>query len=330
MRRAATILALGVAFWALACARKSDDPEKAAPAASSTPPPGVPVQVGTVTRASLADTVAGPGHTAALIQQKVRPPFAGTLSELLVGDGDRVHRGQLLATIVSRDSESALTGAREMARDAKTDAEKQAADRALALAQRGLVKARIESPADGVVLSHAAAGGDRVAEDQELLTIADMNSLVFLADVAQSDLSRIRPGQPVRLEIAGRESHWTGVVHDVLPAANPADFTAPVRIDLKGLSEVPPLGLFGTASITVAERRNVPTVPDAALVRDDISGKSRIALVQEGKAHWIEITPGLRGSGRTEIQASPLSDGQSVIVLGQVGLQEGAAVAVHP
>lgn len=304
-------------------------PAAEAPAAEA-PAAAIPVQVAPVARATLSDIVSGPGHTAALAQQKVRAPFAGTLVELTVGDGDRVRRGQPLGAIVSRDSEAALTGARQMEREARTDAEKADAARALTLAERGLVQAPLVAPSDGLVLAHAAARGDRLSDEQEILTIADASSVVFLADVTQSDLTRVHPGQPVVIEVPGQTARYTGTVHDVLPGANAADFTVPVRVDLRLLSGVPPLGLFGTARITVAEHRDATVVPDAALIRDDLAGTSRLALVEGGKAHWIDVTPGLRGTAGTEITAPPLTAGQSVVVVGQVGLPEGAAVAARP
>jgi RND family efflux transporter MFP subunit len=265
-----------------------------------------------------------------MAQQKVRAPFAGTLTELSVVDGDRIVRGQTVGAIVSRDSEAALSGAREMSREAKTDPEKQDAERALALAERNLVRAPLRATADGVVLSHAATAGDRVSEDQEILIIADAASIVFIADIAQSDLSRVRPGEPASVDLAGRAGALAGSVHDVLPGANPADFTAPVRIDLRGLTAIPPIGLFGTAHITVGERRSAVIVPDGALIRDDVTGISRVALVKDGRVHWIEVTAGARDRSGTEIVAPPLSPGESVIVSGQIGLPEGAPVVAQP
>lgn len=312
---------------ALAACGTKPAAETAAPAP---PAAAIPVQVASATRATLSDVVSGSGHTAALAQQKVRAPFAGTLTDLSVGDGDRVRRGDTLGTIVSRDSEAALAGGRQMERDARTDSEKQDAARALELAERGLVRAPILAPSDGMVLAHAAARGDRLSEDQEILTIADASSIVFLVDVTQSELARVRPGQPVLIEVPGRTARFGGTVHDVLPGANAADFTVPVRVDLKALSGIPPLGLFGTARITVTEHRDATVVPDVAIVRDDLAGTSRIALVENGRAHWIDVTPGLRGGAGTEITAPPLSAGQSVVVAGQVGLPEGAAVAARP
>ncbi len=302
--------------------------------AAQTPPPSppaavIPVSVAPVSRATLADIVSGPGRSAALAQEKIRAPFAGALTELSVVDGDRVHRGDQLGTIVSRDSEAALAGARQMEREAKTEAERQDAARALLLAERGLVRTPILAPSDGTVLAHAAARGDRLAEEQEILTIADASSIAFLVDVTQTDLARVHPGQFVAIEVPGQPARFGGTVHGVLPGANTADFTAPVRVDLRGPG-VPPLGQLGMARITVAEHRNALVVPDAALVRDDLSGTSRIALVSNGRAHWIDVTLGLRGATGTEITAPPLSAGQPVVVAGQVGLPEGATVATRP
>lgn len=290
----------------------------------------VPVRIAPVERRNLSEEVAASGHTTALAQEKIRAPYAGTLSELSVTDGDRVRRGQEIGAVVSRDTEAALAGARDMQRQARTDAEKTDAARALALAERGLVRGSILAPTDGTVLSHAAVRGDRISEDQEVLTIADPASVAFLADVPQSELGRIRRGQAAWVEIAGRPARLAGTVHDVLPGANAADFTAPVRIDLKGVEGVPPLGLFGTARIVVAERRDAAVVPEAALLRDDVTGVTRLALVEKGRARWLDVTTGLRTDGRVEIKSPALEAGRSVVVSGQIGLADGAPVAAAP
>lgn len=328
MRLAATLL---LAAAAAACGDGAGGHEAAPAAPAGTPAAvAIPVRVALVARATLADEVVAPGKTAALVQEKIRAPFAGTLTELSVTDGDRVRRGQMLGSVVSRDSEAALSGAREMERQASTDAERADAARAVALAERGLVRAPLAAPADGTVLSHAAARGDRVTEDQEILTIAEAGSIVFLADVTQTDLARIRRGQSAAVEISGRPRRVAGTVHDVLPAASPTDFTAPVRIDLAGLDGVPPLGLFGSARIAVAEVRDAVVVPESAILRDDVRGTARIALVDNGRARWVEVTPGLRGRGLVQITAPTLAPAARVVVSGQVGLPEGAPVAAAP
>lgn len=309
-----------------ACSAKRDAPD-----AAKEPAPAVPVRAATVTLENFSDIVRSPGKISAVAQQKVRTPFAGTLSELFVTDGDEVQRGQKLGSVVARDSEAALAGAREMEREASTPAEKSDAARAVALAEKNLIRSALRATASGIVVSHSAATGDRLSEDAEIVTIAESASLMFVADVPQSQLSRIRPGEPAAVLLSGRPGLLPGAVHDVLSAANASDLTIPVRVDFHPVPSHVPLGAFGEAAITVGERRGVPAVPDASLVRDDVTGVSRIVLVTaDGKAHWIAATPGLSQGGKTQIVSPSLAPGQKIVVSGQVGLPEGSPLSLQP
>ncbi len=309
-----------------ACGEKPD----AAPEKKETDA-AVPVRISAVALADFSETIQAPGKTSAMAQQKVRTPFAGTLAELRVTDGDEVRRGEVLGSVVARDSEAALAGAREMEREAATPGEKSDAARAVALAEKNLVRAPLRASADGIVVSHAAAAGDRLSEDSEILTIAERESIVFAADVPQQRLSQIRPGEPATIVLEGRPSPVNGVVHDVLSAGSAADLTIPVRIDLRPAPARPSLGVFGQATITTGLRHNVPAVPLASILRDDVTGVSRIALATpEGKAHWVVVVTGLADPGKTEIVSPALAAGQRVVVSGQVGLPEGATLTIQP
>ena len=325
---AAFLLPAALAAAGAAACRKAESKSEEPAKAEAVPDAPSPVRVAPISRRTLTEVVSGPGHTAALTQQKVRAPFAGTLLELRVADGDVVHRGQPVGTVVSRESDAALSGAREMLREARSPAERADAERAVSLAERNLVRRSLVASADGPVLSHAAASGDRVTEDQEVLTIEDASSIVFVADVPQGDLSRVRPGQRASVDLGGGRTESAGTVHGILPSANPADFTGAVRIDFPGAGKLP-LGLFGSARIAVGERRDALVVPDAAVLRDDVSGTSRIALVAGNKLHWIPVTPGLRQDGFTEISGAGLPAEGQVVVSGMIGLPEGKSVAVQ-
>jgi len=292
--------------------------------------PATPVKAAAVSRLTLAEIVSAPAKVTAMAQAKVRAPYAGTLTELKVTDGDAVAGGQVVGSIIARDSEAALSGAREMGRQASSGAEKADAARALALAQMNLVRTPLRVASDGVVVSHAASAGDRVSEGEEIVAVAEARSLVLVADVPQAQLSKIRPGEAVTIEISGREP-LAGTVHDVLPAGTGSDLTVPVRIDFPAGARGLSAGLFGTARIRVGERPNALTVPDAAVLRDDVTGAARVALAgADGKAHWVAVTAGISQGGRTEIVAPALAPDARVITAGLVGLPEGAPVAVSP
>ncbi len=304
------------------------DPAKTSKREAAAEDAPTPVRTARVSSAALSESVSGPGHTSALSQQKIRAPFAGTLVEMRVMDGDLVRRGQAVGTILARESEAALSGAREMVRESQTSGQRTDAQRALFLAERNLVRKAIVASAGGAVLSHAAAAGDKLAEDQEILTIADASSIAFLADVPQNELPRIRAGQPAAIELSGRADAISGRVHSILPGANASDFSGSVRIDLPGSSERLTLNLFGTARITVGVRPAALIVPDAAILRDDVSGTARVAAVVNGRVHWIDVRTGLRSNGSTEIAGDGIAPGLTVIVSGMVGLPEGKSVAV--
>ena len=101
-------------------------------------------------------------------------------------------------------------------------------------------------------------------------------------------------GQKATIELAGGRAPVAGAVHSILPGANAADFTGQVRVDLPGAAAKGPIGLFGTVRILVGERSGVAVVADAAVLRDDVSGVSRVCLVVNGKAHWIDVSAGAR------------------------------------
>jgi multidrug efflux pump subunit AcrA (membrane-fusion protein) len=325
----AALLAVVALLLASGCHSK-EDPAKASASAEKTPAPTTPVKVAKVERTNLSELITAPGKTAVLSSQKMRAPFAGTLTELRVADGDIVRRGQVLGVMVARESEAAVSGAREMIRQASTPAEKADGERALALAEKNLVRRPLVASWSGAISGRAASAGDRLAEDQEILTIQDTASLVFLADVSQADLSRVHAGQRASIEIAGRPQPIPASVHGILPTANPAEFTGSVRLDLAGATSNMGLGLFGTARIVVGERAGVTTVPDGAILRDDVTGISRVALVEQNRAHWISVRTGLHEGARTEITQPALSEGQPVIVSGLVGLPESQPVLVRP
>jgi HlyD family secretion protein len=305
----------------------------AAGSAGSAVPPvaATPVEIGTVELGSPRAEIAAPGRTMTLVEQRVRAPFDGTVSALAVMEGDRVRKDQLIGEIVARDSEAALRGAQVMARRAASPEERADAERALELARRNLVSAPLSCPDRGTVIDRSAAVGDRVGAGQELLVVATADSLVFRAEVPQGELHRLRPGQAVLVDLAGARSPQSGRVHGMLTPTDPGGLTAPVRIDFAAPQAVPAAGLYGTARIVVEEHADVPTVPAAAVLHDDLEGTARVATVDiQDHLAWVEVETGLESEGRVELLTPRVAVGTRVVVAGQIGLQDGAPLAIGP
>jgi multidrug efflux pump subunit AcrA (membrane-fusion protein) len=325
-----------LACFALSCGRCGA--ASSAPAANTdegpheaSAPTATPVTVAAVRRQTLAVRVSGPGTTTALQVAVVRAPFAGTLTDLLVQDGDRVVAGQVIGHILSRDSVAALEGARAMLRSAGSPQEQSDAERAVAIAERSQVAAALRAADAGVVVAHQASRGAMVAQEQDLVSIAATGSIAFVAQIDQSAVSRIRTGEPASVEIPALHATLRAGVHSVLPVTTPGGFTTPIRIDFAPGPRPTTPGLFGTASIVVAEVGGAQVVPAAAVLRDDITGVTRLALVSaRGTAHWIDVETGAEEGGAVQIVSPLLREGERVITTGLVGLPEGARVQVRP
>ncbi len=287
---------------------------------------GTPVQMARVQQRNLRTMVTAPGRTAALIEERVRAPFVGTLTSLTVTVGDRVHEGQEIGTLVAQNSEAALRGAQAMMQSARTPAERADAERAVVLAERDLVHTPLRVGRSGVVTARSASVGERLSEGDSIVSVAASGSIVFIAEIAQTEARPVTAGQPVQVDLAAVPHPLGGTVHGILPSDTAGATALRVRIDLPAASP-PSVGLFGTAHVMVGEHRNVPAVPQGAVLRDDITGVTQVAVVTPNdRAQWVEVATGVSDSGWVEIVRPRLDPGTRVITSGQVGLPDGARV----
>jgi len=324
---AATFLACSKGSGAAAESKSSSTSTNSAPDSLA----ATPVHMTVVERGNIAVTVSGPGRTGAFDLQNIRAPFTGVLTSVRFAIGDHVGAGQVVAAVVNQPSQAALIGAEAMLRSAATSAQRSDAERALVLARQNLVATQLRATRAGVVVSRGASQGDLVSQGDSILNIASANSIAFVANIAQGDLAHVRPGQPVSVNLPGQLGPVAGVVHGLLPAETNGAMSVPVRIDIghnvQTAGSPIQTGLFGTAEITVGEKFGVAIVPATAVLRDDISGISRIALVSSaGVVHWQNVTTGVAQRANVEIIYPALASGQRVILSGQVGLPEGSKV----
>lgn len=289
-----------------------------------------PVRAARIDRADIDLVVTAPGHTEALRQDRIRAPFPAQLLALRVTDGDRVTAGQVVAEVVSKNSQAASVGAEQMLAAARSAQDSADAKRAIRVAGQALVRQALRAPAAGVVLSHAAEEGDYLDEGEVFLTIAEAGGVYFNAQVTQSDLARVRAGEGARVDLPAVGTVPVGaVVHGVLPTASSQTLSAGVRLDFSPERPDLPVGLFGTASIVVGRERNAIVVPVAALLRDDVTGVSRVAVIDSASvAHWVVVQTGAQQGDRVAIASPPLAPGQRVIVQGQVGLPDSTRVQI--
>ena len=286
------------------------------------------------------------GQVAPIFQATLSSRIQGTIDKLLVREGSRVSKGQLLIQLDSRDLQADLARAHAevenakahldrmnqlYAQDAVSKQEMENATRAyrVAEANRRAVEAQlsytmVRAPFEGVITEKKVEAGELASPGQPLLKMEDPQRLRLEATVAEGDLKSVSRGDkiPVVIDALGGQA-LTGLVSQILPAGDPQTHTFMVKVDLP---KTPGLktGMFGRFQL---DKGLTPTilVPLAAVVeRGELSSLYVVGSDQTARLRWVKL--GRRFEQQVEI-LSGLNIGERVLVDGSRGV-DGAAVQI--
>jgi HlyD family secretion protein len=196
----------------------------------------------------------------------------------------------------------------------------------------------IRAPFDGTVLSKHADVGEVVAPFASsassrgaVVTIADMSSLQVEADVSESNIPRITPGQPCLITLdAFPAEPYRGKVEKIVPTADRAKATVLTKIafenlDVRVLPEMSAKVNFlpagsGLADVSTA---TVLAVPRVAVV--ERNGRQVVFTVRQGKAYAMPVEVGQTYGGTLEIR-SGLAGGEVIVSDVPEGLTDGSRI----
>jgi len=178
----------------------------------------------------------------------------------------------------------------------------------------------MRAPFDGIVTHFNIANGEVVEPDRELFTISDLSSVWVLADVYERDLSRIRSGvdAPVRVD-AYPDRVFNGRVTYVSDVMDPETRTAKVRCVVNNADGALKLDMFARIGIPTVERKDVLTVPEAAI--QQVDGRPILFVrLTETRFERRQVQVGLTAGGLVEIR-SGLKAGEQVVGAGSFYLK---------
>jgi membrane fusion protein, multidrug efflux system len=181
---------------------------------------------------------------------------------------------------------------------------------------------RIAAPATGVVVERRVEPGNLAVPGQTLLTLDDPRHYRLEAEVGESAIGRVHPGQsaPVVVDAIGRTLE--GRVAEMIPTADPASRSMTVKLDLPPVAGLRS-GMFGRARF-VAGERNALLVPAGALVeRGQLTGV--YVVDAQSVARLRLVTAGQRRGDRVEI-LSGLNPGEGVVIEGVDRVTDGGRV----
>jgi RND family efflux transporter MFP subunit len=195
----------------------------------------------------------------------------------------------------------------------------------LEIARAQLDETRIEAPFDGVVAARLTATGAYLATGAPVAELVRVDPLRLVLEVAERDAARVRPGQTVRVRLAGIADELAGVVDRIAPALAADSRTLAVEADLPNPEGALRAGAFADARIVVAPDEDALAVPLAAVV--SFAGLDKVFVVRAGVVEERRVTLGRRADDRAEVLAG-LEEGEAV-VLEPGKLRSGARVRVE-
>jgi membrane fusion protein, copper/silver efflux system len=270
--------------------------------------------------------------------------FSGWIEQLLVSEtGQRVKRGQPLATIYSpevlqaqQELLTALGWTASGTSPALPHHETTAplgglvADARQRLELLGISPQEIEavvrsrkphkaiairSPVDGHVIGKQAVMGMSVSPGMPLFEVANLSNVWVVAEIYESDLKRVRVGQPARFQVSAYPGEtFSGKVKFLSPTLDAGSRTLRARLEFRnrpgpaGLRLLP--GMFGNVLLDVPATAGL-LVPSEAVVD---TGDVQYVFVAHPGGHFEprRVKIGARLEDRMEITQG-LSEGETVV-----------------
>jgi RND family efflux transporter MFP subunit len=328
--------------------------------AAAPPKPALTVSVTQPQPMTLAMVIAANGNIAPWQEASVGTEANGLrLADVRVNVGDVVKRGQVLATFAADSVQADLAQTRAALAEAEATLAEAAANaqRARELQPTGALsaqqinqyltaertaQARLEAqraaaqvqqlrlrqtqvlaPDHGVISARNATVGAVLPAGQELFRLIRQSRLEWRAEVAATDLARLRPGMTVSVTPAGG-APIKGQLRMVAPTVDAATRNGLVYVDLPNPGMVR-AGMFARGEFQIGSTEALTLPQSAVLLRDGFSYVLRVG--PDAKVTQTKVAVGRRSGDRIEISGGLDRDAR-VVASGGGFLTDGDTVRV--
>ncbi|WP_395702609.1 efflux RND transporter periplasmic adaptor subunit [Aquabacterium sp.] len=337
---------------------------KAGPAAASAPSLEFrPTEVVQPALAAMPRTIEFSGPLVAPNTAVVRAKAAGTLLALQVNEGERVSAGQTLGRIdlaelsnrVAERTANLESAKATLAQAERTHASNErlaaqsfispialensraqvdtaraalnAAQALLDTTRVGLREAALVAPISGIVAKRHVLPGEKVAVEQQMLTLVDIAKLELAGTVGTHEVGALSPGMPVQVRVEGTDKPVQGRLARIAPAAEPGTRSIGVTIALDNPKEVLRAGQYALARVELNDPQQRLSLPLPAV--GNTSGQDHVWVIENGALLRRAVTLGRRddAAGRVEV-LSGVDAGATVLAAKFDNLREGAKASV--
>jgi cobalt-zinc-cadmium efflux system membrane fusion protein len=177
------------------------------------------------------------------------------------------------------------------------------------------------APIAGEVVERMVSPGQVVQAGQtQAFTISNLSTVWVLANVYQADLQYVKQGDNVLVQTDAFPQGFHGRISYISPALDPNTRTLQARIVVDNPGEKLKRDMYCTVTVTAGVLKNVLSVPNAAVLRDDDNKPFVYVLRGEDQFGRRDVVTGEVEANQTQI-VQGISPGESVVGNGSLFLQ---------
>jgi len=323
----------------------------------SKPPPPTTVNIATAKSETIPNLLAAVGDLAAVHQVNVTSDVNGRITEIMFTAGSSVKQGTPLVQLFDGPEQGDLASFKAQATVAQIslDRAKQLASRqfgpqatvdqaqsAFDQANAGIAKTQaiisqklVQAPFDGELGVRKVEVGQYLTAGTQIVSLTDLSVLYANFTVTEKDSGALKVGQTVRIAVdAYPDRTFEGKITTIEPQIASDTRNIRVQATIQNPDRILKPGMFATTSVVLPDKPPVTTIPETA-VDYTLYGDSVYLLTEkkadDGKTSLTVtrtfVQTGNRINGRAEILKG-LNEGDRVVAVGQLKLQQGAAVTI--
>jgi RND family efflux transporter MFP subunit len=340
------VATLGIIAYVLTNNKKENEAKTAIVAEKNA---SISVKVATVKTEEVSLDFVANGNFAPLQELSFSAEKPGRVVRVLVDEGDRVRIGQTLAIVRSEQITADLQTAQASYQNALTDysrfenayktggVTKQQLDQAklslvtsksrLQQAKINIGDTNIKATINGIVNKKYVEPGSVLGAGTPLFDIVNVSKLKLKVNVNENQVAGIKLGNSISVTASVYpDAQFSGKITFIAPKSD-ASLNFPVEIEITNTaSNDLKAGMYGTAAFTASkQKQSLMVVPRNAFVGSVSSNE--IFVIENGTAKLKTVTAGRILGDKVEV-LNGLSEGETVIVTGQINLQDGSKVEV--
>ncbi len=298
------------AFFILTCSACHSTSKPDAVAEDSAVETVTPVTITGISIQPLQDMVELNATSSFLLKTTVKATANGYLREVNAQLGKYVSRGQDLFVIKTKEAENLGNTVNQL-------------DTSFHFT--GTI--HIKSPGNGYITQLAITAGDYVQDGDQLATITNTNSFVFLLNLPYELKQFLSSNNTVELDLPGGKK-LNGTLSAAMPSVDSVSQTQQYIIHVNTNEQIPE-NLIAKVKLVKSSKPTAVSVPKAAVLTDETQSEFWIMkMINDSTAVKVPVTKGLETNDMVEILSPPLTAADKILLTGNYGLSDTAKVTV--